>query len=77
MFYEQRLLKKIPKSQTTVQPSVFFVLLGFARAKAACKMLMKLTPGNWLVQELVNAVDDVRPDQGESAEAAAVDHSNC
>jgi hypothetical protein len=74
----QRLHAQIPKAQKDPDDvNVFFVLLGSACVKAAHKMLMKLTPGNWLVQELVNAVDDVCPDQGEPAEAATVDHSNC
>jgi len=34
-----------PKSEKkTVKLSVFFALLGSARIKAACRMLMKLTP---------------------------------
>jgi len=32
------------RAKNTVKPSVFFVLLGSARIKAARKMLMKLAP---------------------------------
>ncbi len=38
-----------PKSvKKTVKLSIFFTLLGFTSLKAACKMLMKLTPGRHL-----------------------------
>jgi len=42
--YEQLLLQHIPKVQKDSQGiSVFFVLLGSSRTKAACKTLMELT----------------------------------
>jgi hypothetical protein len=37
-------------TKKTVKLSVFFVLLGSALAKAACRMLMKLTPCLRIVQ---------------------------
>jgi len=40
----QKLLRT--KILSAVKPSVFFVLLGWLRVKAAFKMLMKLTPGH-------------------------------
>jgi len=44
MFYKQLLHVKIPKAKKkTVKLSIFFVLLGSAHAKAASRMLMKLT----------------------------------
>ena len=42
-FYAQLLLAQITKAQKTVGLTVFFALLGYSRAKAAGKMLMKLT----------------------------------
>jgi len=48
-FYAKLLHAQIPKEQKkTVKLSVFFVLLGSARAKAARRMLMKLTPAKYL-----------------------------
>jgi len=42
--YEQLLRAKIPKAQKkTVKLSSFFMLLGYASVKAACRTLMKLT----------------------------------
>jgi hypothetical protein len=53
MLYEQLLHTQIPKAQkNTVKSSVFFALLGSARAKAALRMLMKLTP----VVKFINAL---------------------
>jgi len=45
-FHEQLLLSNIPNAQKdTVKLSVFFALLGSARPKGMCKMMMKkLTP---------------------------------
>jgi len=46
MFYKQLLHEKIPNAKRdTDDLTVFFTLLGFARAKAAHKTLMKLTSG--------------------------------
>jgi hypothetical protein len=36
----------IPKAQNIVKLLVFFALSGYAHVKAACKMMMKLTPGH-------------------------------
>ncbi len=44
--YTKLISAQIPKAQqNTVKLSVFFALLESARAKAACRILMKLTPG--------------------------------
>jgi len=51
MFYQQLLHAKIPKVQKKrVKLSVFFALSGSECAKAACKTLMKLTPGGLVTQ---------------------------
>ena len=45
-FYKQLLLAQIPKAQKkTVKFSSFIALLGSACVKAACRKLVKLTPG--------------------------------
>jgi len=45
-FYKQLLHAKIPKVQKYINDlTVFFALLDSVPAKAACKMLVKSTPG--------------------------------
>jgi hypothetical protein len=45
MFYEQLLHTQIPKVHKRLTNWLYFLaLLGSGRAKAACRMLMKLTP---------------------------------
>ena len=44
-FYEQLLRSQIPKAQKRLSSQLaFFALLGSASVKAACRMLVKLTP---------------------------------
>ena len=58
--YEQILCLQIPKTQKKLlNLTVFFALLGSARVKAACKMLVKLTPGQQEVQLVTKATQQL------------------
>jgi len=58
MFYNQLLHTQIPKAYHL---AVFFALLGSAHVKAACKMLIKLTPGLNFINVLLTAFTLVDP----------------
>jgi hypothetical protein len=53
---------------------MFQLLLGHVLLLLGC---LPVPFGDGLVEELVDAVDDVGPHQGETSKAATVHHTNC